>query len=81
MYYKRKTLVKPLLLLIFALSETLRKFWLQECRERERERERDNEEKWYLWETFAPSYLFIVYAVNIQVFYVLRIQEWSTYVQ
>ena len=43
--------------------------------ERERERERDEKEKWYLWETYAPSYLYIVYVVNIQVFYVLGIKK------
>ena len=42
---------------------------------------RDKKEKRYLWETYAPNYLFMEYAVNIQVFYVLRIQEWSMYVQ
>ena len=77
-----KTLIKPLFLLIFALSETIRNFGYKNVeRERERERMRDKKEKRYLWETYAPSYLFMEYAVNIQVFYVLRIQEWSMYVQ
>ena len=75
-----KTLIKPLFLLIFALSETIRNFGYKNV-ERERERMRDKKEKRYLWETYAPSYLFMEYAVNIQVFYVLRIQEWSMYVQ